>query len=495
MNKIFNEYVIYCLNENEKLPFAVVSSNDECKTYTDYIPSKLKEYLIHIEDKRFNKHIGIDIKGIVRASLENVKAGKIVQGGSTITQQLARNILKDNEKSIMRKFRETIKAIHIESNYTKDEILNIYFNNVYFGKNLRGIRSASLYYFNKEVRLLSQAEQLYLLTILRGPNYYINNPIKAFSRYEFLSRKLFNDNLISKNRHKKNINTRIETKNNHLQIVRNQVIPYIVESTDDFKKTIFSTIDKKIQDFANQFVKESKYPLSIVAIKNKKVAAFASSYGTDYPFISKSNVGSTLKPFIYCYLKNKGVMPFERFDACHNELNWKVREASYQKDFLSLDEALLYSNNNAFINAANKHGMDELLQYLADIFNQEFINFYPASILGATKKGISLYELALSYSKFFQYNYLSKIKTDCLFILNRIFTEKLGFNIENAFLKTGTTNNNIERFAILGNPEITFAILRNENPINDESKEGGFINQISRIASSFFKPNTNYKWI
>lgn len=80
-------------------------------------------------------------------------------------------------------------------------------------------------------------------------------------------------------------------------------------------------------------------------------------------------------------------------------------------------------------------------------------------------------------------------------ILNEIFYDKLGLRVENAFLKTGTTNNNKERYAIIGNPELTYAVLRNENEINDVSKEGSFIKQISRNISSMFKQNNNFVWI
>jgi len=126
MNEEFEGYVIYYKDVDCEIPFGVVSEDYECRAVTDYIPTKLKEYLVQIEDKRFFKHNGLDPKGISRAIIENIKAGKIVQGGSTITQQLARNLLKDNSKTVVRKLREAIKAIQLEKKYSKDEILNLY---------------------------------------------------------------------------------------------------------------------------------------------------------------------------------------------------------------------------------------------------------------------------------------------------------------------------------------------------------------------------------
>lgn len=499
MNSDLDGYVIYCKDTDKEIPIGVTSENFECKARTDYIPNRLKEFLVEIEDKRFYEHKGIDYKGITRALIENIKARKIVQGGSTITQQLARNLLVDNKKTISRKLRETLKAIQIERQYSKDEILKLYFNNIYFGKNIRGIRTAGLYYFGKEVVDLKQSELLYLLTILRGPNYYVPRPEIAIRRFKFISNTLYSRKLISRSRNGKNLKISFSLKQNQLQSINSKSIPYITDTKDLKNKKIISTLNLKIQEFVRQFVSDSKYPVSIIALCQDKVVGFASSYGTDYPFISRSNVGSTLKPFLYCYLRENGISLLEKFNSNKNKLNWNVREVSLYKAQYNIEEALFYSNNNSFINAANIIGIESSLDFLANIFNQSENEFYPSSILGATRNGISLYELALAYSTFFSKSCMTSTKIECLSILNRIFFDKLGFNVENAFLKTGTTNDNLERFAVLGNPDITFAILRNENSINDNSKEGGFMNQISRKFSTFFKTfnkqKSNYKWI
>lgn len=495
MNEKFDGYVVYYNGANKEQAFGIVSDDYECKATSDYIPSRLKDFLIHIEDRNFYKHNGIDFKGVARAFIENVKAKKIVQGGSSITQQLARNILKDNKKSFSRKIRETIKALEIESRYSKEEILNLYFNNVYFGKNLRGIRAAGLYYFDKEVDKLTQIQLLTLLTILRGPNYYLSSPEKITKRFQLLNRTLYDHKVISKSRFQKNLKTNINLGTNKLQTIKNNAIPFITENINKSGKKIKSTIDNDIQSFAKKVVLDSIYPVSIVAIRNKRVIAFASSYGTDYPFISKSNVGSTLKPFLYCHLRDCGISQTEKFNAFQNELNWNVREVRQIKPLMSLEEALFYSNNNTFINACHKNNIETSLAYLSSNFNKDRFDFFPSSILGATKNGISLYELALTYSNFFSNGNLSESKKECLNILNKIANDKLGFKVENVFLKTGTTNENKERYALLGNPDITFAILRNENLINDESKEGGFMTQISRSFYSMFYTKRNYKWI
>ena len=100
MVKEFEGYVIYGKTKDQVSPFAVVSENYECKATSNYIPPSLKVFLVQVEDKRFYLHRGIDFKGIARAVVANLKAGRVIQGGSSITQQLARNILNDNRKSI-----------------------------------------------------------------------------------------------------------------------------------------------------------------------------------------------------------------------------------------------------------------------------------------------------------------------------------------------------------------------------------------------------------
>jgi len=495
MKNELDGYVIYCKDSDRETPLGVVSDSYDCKAVSDYVPSRLKNFLVEIEDRRFYKHNGIDFKGISRALIENIKAGSIVQGGSTISQQLARNIIRDTRKTITRKVRETIKAIQIEKQFSKDEILDLYFNNVYFGKNIWGLRAAGLFYFGKEVEKLTQSELLYLLTILRGPNYYSKRPDITLKRYKTINNILYDRKVISKSRFQKNAKSKPNITETKLSNIKNASIPFISNQIDTKRKTIKTSIDLKTQEFAKRFVTESKYPVSIIALRKGKVIGFASSYGTDYPFISKSNVGSTLKPFLYCHLRNNGVSEFEKFDAYKNILNWEVREVGYYKTQLNIQEALFYSNNNAFLNAASQTGIESNLKFLSDTFKKPETDFYPSSILGATKNGISLFELALTYSNYFNPDNLTEIKTECLTILNRIFYEKLGLKIENAFLKTGTTNDNKERYAILGNADLTFAVLRNENEINDESKEGGFMNQISRNITSMFKPNMNFAWI
>ena len=126
----YNGYAVFC---HDKRPLGVVSLNGERTAYCNIkqLPKSYGKYLTAIEDKRFYQHGAIDIKGITRAFYENIKMGKVVQGGSTITQQLARNILRDNKKIIIRKLKEIFLALELEKGHSKEDILELYFNKVF----------------------------------------------------------------------------------------------------------------------------------------------------------------------------------------------------------------------------------------------------------------------------------------------------------------------------------------------------------------------------
>ena len=147
--------------------------NSENRIWTDLedIPKYLQEAAIAIEDKRFEKHHGVDWKGTTRAILYTL-FGKNVQGGSTITQQLVKNVTGDNEVTVKRKITEIYRALELEKRYEKDEILEAYLNEVFFGQSCYGVVTASRMYFNKDVSDLTLAECASLMGITNNPSMY-----------------------------------------------------------------------------------------------------------------------------------------------------------------------------------------------------------------------------------------------------------------------------------------------------------------------------------
>src|SRR5690606_22234674 len=134
-----------------------------------------------------------------------------------------------NRKSFFRKAKEAIKAIELEFKYSKEEILDLYFNNVYFGKNFWGIRTASIHYFGKEVEELTQPQIIYLLTLLRGPNLYANNALLTKTRYNHLNELLYRRKKISKRRFEKNKSLKLKIVNQSIRTIKQVSIPFITE--------------------------------------------------------------------------------------------------------------------------------------------------------------------------------------------------------------------------------------------------------------------------
>src|SRR5256885_3195209 len=139
------------------------------------LPAYVPNAFIAIEDRRFRDHMGLDVIGLVRAALENLAAGHVVQGGSTITQQLAKNLFLEPQRTFKRKEQEALLALYLESHYSKDQILTLYLNHVYFGAGVFGIQAASERFFGKPAVELSLKEAAILAGSVKAPAKY--NPI------------------------------------------------------------------------------------------------------------------------------------------------------------------------------------------------------------------------------------------------------------------------------------------------------------------------------
>ena len=150
---------------------------EEQPNYTtiDELPQTYIDAVLSVEDKRFYDHFGVDPIAVGRAFFNDVKAGAYVEGGSTITQQLVRNTILSDEQfdhTVKRKVREAYIAIQMEKEYTKDQILNMYLNTIYYGNGAYGIEAASIIYFNKDASDLTLAEAATLIGLPQSPSYY-----------------------------------------------------------------------------------------------------------------------------------------------------------------------------------------------------------------------------------------------------------------------------------------------------------------------------------
>lgn len=171
------DYGNYTLN---KTLINQISSKNPNYISINKIPQDLKNAVVAVEDMRFYKHYGFDVVAITRAFIVNIKNGYLKEGGSTITQQLAKNLFLSNDKKLSRKLEEIFIAIRLESMYDKNEILEMYLNVIYFGSGAYGVGNASHLYFNKDVEKLSLEECAMLAGLPKAPSLY--NPKQDYVR-------------------------------------------------------------------------------------------------------------------------------------------------------------------------------------------------------------------------------------------------------------------------------------------------------------------------
>src|SRR5574344_1083245 len=184
------------------------SDGEVIKTFTAFtfskvdladIPDKLQKAVIATEDKNFYNHNGYDLSGLVRSTLANVVAGHVVQGASTITQQLARILFLSNEQTYTRKVKELIIASRIEKTISKDQILEMYLNNVYLGSGAYGVEGASQVYFNKHLSQLTLAECALIAGLPQAPSVYspFHDPKLAKERRNQVLKRMLTMNYIT----------------------------------------------------------------------------------------------------------------------------------------------------------------------------------------------------------------------------------------------------------------------------------------------------------
>lgn len=234
----------------------------------DEIPRVVIDAILSAEDDNFFNHEGIEYLGIMRALIENIKAGRVVQGGSTITQQVAKSLLRDKSRSIIRKMKDFMLAKKIEEKLTKEEILFIYFNQVYLGGGFYGIKAAFKGYFEKELSEATIAESAMLAGLLVAPGKYSPyvNPIYAKKRQGYVLKRMYETRSISEEQFREALveplrfktNTRPEIKAGHFtDWIRQRVLKALGTEnflTEGFK--VVTTIDWDLQQVAEKEILE-----------------------------------------------------------------------------------------------------------------------------------------------------------------------------------------------------------------------------------------------
>lgn len=241
------------------------------------IPLKVQNAFLAAEDVRFYEHMGVDLRAIARALYHNVRGGGIIEGGSTITQQLARNCFLNLEQTLKRKIQEAILAVEIERHYRKQEILELYLNHMYFGEGAYGIQAASRTYFNKDVNSLTVSEGALLAAVLKGPSLYspIRNPEVALNRRNVILTSMARYGFISDEEAQAakaeplGLNPGTNSRNGYpypyfVDYVTDQLVDkYGVNQVFRGGLRVYTTLDPKIQEIAEQALQNEKnFPVS-----------------------------------------------------------------------------------------------------------------------------------------------------------------------------------------------------------------------------------------
>lgn len=228
------------------------------------MPDHLKQALITTEDRKFYSHGGVDLKGIARAIVRDIQAGEFVEGASTITQQLTKTLFLTNKKTITRKIKEAILAFQLERRYTKDEILALYLNQVYFGSGAYGVESAARLFFGKRVGELDLPECALIAGMPKAPSRYspLVNLDLAIRRRNIVLKQMLVTGLLTQQQYQAAANSPVRLAN---RVPANQAAPYFVayikpqleEAVGEFQLykgglTVFTTLNSRLQQAAHE---------------------------------------------------------------------------------------------------------------------------------------------------------------------------------------------------------------------------------------------------
>lgn len=433
------ELIYTTLSEERRIPINI-----------NYIPEHTQQAFISIEDNRFYEHMGVDFRGTARAVVSTL-SGREVQGGSTITQQLAKNAFLTQERTITRKIKEAFLARELEKRYTKDEILEMYLNHIYFGQGAYGVESAARYYFGKEAKDLSIAESATLAAIPKSPNYFnpFENPQASKERKELVIDQMVKYGYITEEQGKKAkaeelklVTSRKKTSNPNfyfIDMITQKVIDELgAEALYKGGLKVYTTLDSDMQKAAIESLKHlpeapkvasnSSKPPTAYTDKNKltqpqvalvaidpntgHVKAMLGGRGQDKfnrATLSVRQPGSSFKPFVYLTGMANGFTPASIMEDKEEEFDkdWKPRNVTkkwYGK--VSLRTALARSMNIPTIKLAREVGVHKVVETAQKMGISTLVNegkYTDANLsmaIGGLSHGVSPLEMASAYGVF-----------------------------------------------------------------------------------------------
>lgn len=417
------------------------------------VPSHLIDAVLAIEDTRFYGHWGIDPIGILRAALANLRHAEITQGGSTLTQQLIKNVLAQREKTFLRKLHEMGLALMLETRYSKDQILELYLNEVYLGQHgpvsISGVQEAARYYLSKEVRDLSVAESALLAALLKAPNSYspFQDPPKAKARRDLVLKLMRDQGKLSEEEYQAALREPLPEKAQEVGLKQRRYLkqaPYFVDyvveqlrgryggevlKTQGYK--IYTTLDKRSQELAESSVREGleelekRYGVLNPAYHREPLEGsmifleLATGYiramvgGRDYgrsqfnrAVQAHRQPGSLFKPFVYLTaLEPTGKHPYTLTSVLSDyPLTVKYRGKTWRPEnydgvshgVVTMQRALERSYNIATVRLALDVGLEKVVEMARRVGIQSPLEPAPSLPLGAYE--VTLLEMVAAYT-------------------------------------------------------------------------------------------------
>lgn len=387
------------------------------------LPKTMVKGLQAIEDRNFNHHHGVDLIGIMRALIKNIFAGKIVQGGSTITQQLIKNRFHYNAKSWIRKANEALSAILLENKYDKGQILESYFNEIYWGQKgnvaIHGVSQASQYYFSKRPAQLNIAEQALLIGIVKGPSWYhpVKQKSRALKRRNTVLNAWYETSVITKSQWQIAKNSSLDVRINDafsnqeykdfIGLVNQQLSQKFssVQLNQQGMK-VFTTLNPFVQ---NQLLNTLQWHTNglgenlqssavvgdsqtgeILAIKGSKEKY---SY-YNRAILSKRQIGSLIKPFVFLaaleelasftlndVIDDKPIKVKTKNNEYWQPKNWDNKSLGR----ISARQALVNSRNQATVSLGLQIGVNRFVSFLKSLGLNINRTNHPSVFLGATE--------------------------------------------------------------------------------------------------------------
>jgi 1A family penicillin-binding protein len=454
-------------------------NNDSKRNYVklEDIDQDIIDAFLSIEDKKFYKHKGIDIARIGGALIANLTNKEITQGGSTITQQYARNLFLSSSKNYKRKIEEIMIAINLEAKYSKDEILEGYLNSIYFDHGIYGIEDACLFYFNKHANDVTLAEAATLAAIPKGPVYYspIKNPENNEKRRFLILDEMFEDGKISEYDNYAAKSEKLEFYGK-LDRIEDENAPYyqdlimkeleklkIIERYDNVK--VYTSLDLKLNQIALEAIEkyfpgESDLEIAIYAMDPKTGDVLTCIGGLDYKQSTYNRAtmalrqpGSAIKPFLYYAALEHGFTPATTFKSTKTNfyVNGNIYAPTnfndiYPERDVSMAYAIAVSDNIYAIKTHLFLGTDVMVDTLKAFGFTTPINDNVSLALGTSE--VYLSELVQGYGRFASLGkevkpvYITKIvdsKGKVIYEEDKKFEQK--YSQENCFILSETMTN------------------------------------------------------